>query len=170
MAKTKGAVEWRPPFHGPVVENVACPVCETECVVVQENSSEDPRPAYCEACHATLELEVYETFGGVRRARSGAGRRERMAMADRDEHGRNCAYRGNADEHCTCALDERRVIHDLCQSFEDLIAVADVDVDSDGFISAYHFKTGALHRLLAKVRTIDPTTVQTVRQEGRVSE
>lgn len=57
-------------------------------------------------------------------------------------------------KHDSCGLKEREIIRDLCQAFEDLIAVATVDVDADGFISAYHFKTGALHRLLGKVRSL----------------
>jgi hypothetical protein len=38
------------------------------------------------------------------------------------------------------------------QDFEDLLMVATKDEDADGFISAYHFKTGAIHRMLGKVR------------------
>lgn len=40
----------------------------------------------------------------------------------------------------------------LRQQVEDTIAVAQTDEDGDGFITAYHFKTGAIHRLLAEVR------------------
>jgi hypothetical protein len=36
---------------------------------------------------------------------------------------------------------------------EETIMVAKTDEDADGFISAYHFQTGAIHRLLAAVRT-----------------
>lgn len=40
----------------------------------------------------------------------------------------------------------------LRQQVEDTIAVAQTDEDADGFITAYHFKTGAIHRLLAEAR------------------
>ena len=36
---------------------------------------------------------------------------------------------------------------------EETVMVAQTDEDADGFVSAYHFKTGAIHRLLAAVRT-----------------
>lgn len=36
---------------------------------------------------------------------------------------------------------------------EETIMVAKTDEDGDGFTSAYHFQTGAIHRLLAAVRT-----------------
>jgi hypothetical protein len=67
------------------------------------------------------------------------------------------------------------VVRDLCQAFEDLIAVAKVDVDADGWITAYHFKTGALHRLLGKARSLPPAlyrvgVLQTQRDDGRVHE
>jgi hypothetical protein len=44
------------------------------------------------------------------------------------------------------------VVDGIFQDFEDLLVVATKDVDADGFVSAYHFKTGAIHRMLGKVR------------------
>lgn len=41
---------------------------------------------------------------------------------------------------------------ELVTDIENLFLVATTDEDADGFIAAYHFKTGALHRLLAKDR------------------
>lgn len=41
----------------------------------------------------------------------------------------------------------------LKQLVEETVMVATTDEDGEGFISAYHFKTGAIHRLLAAVRT-----------------
>lgn len=79
-------------------------------------------------------------------------------MAEEMMHTRNCPHAHRAawasDDECSCALAERKIIRDLCQAFEDLIAVATVDVDADGWITAYHFQTGALHRLLGKVRSL----------------
>lgn len=43
-------------------------------------------------------------------------------------------------------------LYALRQQVEDTIAVAQTETDADGFISAYHFKTGAIHRLLAEAR------------------
>ncbi len=40
----------------------------------------------------------------------------------------------------------------LKRLIEETIMVAKTDEDADGFISAYHFKTGAIHRLLAAAR------------------
>lgn len=40
----------------------------------------------------------------------------------------------------------------LKQQVEDTVLVAVTDSDEEGFITAYHFKTGAIHRLLAKAR------------------
>lgn len=57
---------WKPPFSGYLVEDLSCPACEAEAVFAREDSSEDPRPAYCEACHAPLALEVFESFGDAR--------------------------------------------------------------------------------------------------------
>jgi hypothetical protein len=54
---------WRAPFCSHPIENVECPACGAEEVRVREDSSADPRPAYCGACHALIELQVYETFG-----------------------------------------------------------------------------------------------------------
>lgn len=58
--------EWRPPFNGRLIDDVPCPACEAEAIMVREDSSEDPRPAYCDACHVNLVLEVYEHFGEPR--------------------------------------------------------------------------------------------------------
>ena len=46
-------------------------------------------------------------------------------------------------------------LHALRQQIEDTIAVAETETDADGFITAYHFKTGAIHRLLAMARQGD---------------
>lgn len=46
-------------------------------------------------------------------------------------------------------------LHELRQQVEDTILVAQTDEDSEGGITAYHFKTGAIHRLLAKAREGD---------------
>lgn len=43
----------------------------------------------------------------------------------------------------------------LRQQVEDTILVAQTDVDAEGGITAYHFKTGAIHRLLAEARKGD---------------
>ncbi len=48
---------------------------------------------------------------------------------------------------------EGRELAMLKQLVEETIMVAKPDEDADGFISAYHFQTGAIHRLLAAVRT-----------------
>lgn len=58
--------EWSSPFHGNLIESLSCPACEAESVVVREDSSEDPREAYCDACHVMLTVEVLETFGSAR--------------------------------------------------------------------------------------------------------
>lgn len=47
---------------------------------------------------------------------------------------------------------ERDLLRALRQQVEDTIAVAKTENDDDGFITAYHFKTGAIHRLLAEAR------------------
>jgi hypothetical protein len=62
MTTNAETAAWVAPFNGNVVEHVACPACEAEAVCVREDSSEDPRPAYCETCHALLTVEVFETF------------------------------------------------------------------------------------------------------------
>jgi hypothetical protein len=49
----------------------------------------------------------------------------------------------------------REMLHDLRQQIEMAIALGQTDVDDEGHISAYHFKTGALHRLLAEARKGD---------------
>jgi hypothetical protein len=54
---------WRAPFCANEVENVTCPACDAETVRVREDSSADPRPAYCGTCHALLEVRVFETYG-----------------------------------------------------------------------------------------------------------
>lgn len=57
-----GSVEWRPPFVGKLVDNCGCPWCCQYGVHAREDSSADPRPAYCAHCHALLELEVFEVL------------------------------------------------------------------------------------------------------------
>ncbi len=56
---------WRAPFCANPAENVSCPACGVDDVRVREDSSEQPRPAYCGACHAVLEVEVFETYGSA---------------------------------------------------------------------------------------------------------
>lgn len=51
--------------------------------------------------------------------------------------------------------DTKAELRVLRQQIEDTIAVAETESDKDGFISAYHFKTGAIHRLLAEARKGD---------------
>lgn len=46
-------------------------------------------------------------------------------------------------------------LHALRQQVEDTVLVAQTDTDEEGTITAYHFKTGAIHRLLAKAREGD---------------
>lgn len=43
----------------------------------------------------------------------------------------------------------------LRQQVEDTVIVAKTDTDDEGSITAYHFKTGAIHRLLAEARKGD---------------
>lgn len=50
----------------------------------------------------------------------------------------------------------------LAQGIEDLVAVATTDADAEGYVVAYHFKTGALHRLLGMARQLSPGVVQNV--------
>lgn len=45
-----------------------------------------------------------------------------------------------------------RALFELRQQVEHTIMVAETDVDGNDWITAYHFKTGAIHRLLAKAR------------------
>src|SRR5262245_48331988 len=45
-------------------------------------------------------------------------------------------------------------LREFAQDFEDLLLVATKDEDAEGIITAYHFKTGAIHRLLGKVRGV----------------
>lgn len=68
---------------------------------------------------------------------------------------------GNPNDRCRKCIEAPLVkkLRDFCQSFEDLLALATTDEDADGFISAYHFKTGAIHRLLGKVRQWSPPGV-----------
>jgi len=49
-------------------------------------------------------------------------------------------------------------LRELRQQVEDTIAVARTEADGSGFITAYHFQTGAIHRLLAKAREGNGTT------------
>jgi hypothetical protein len=94
-------------------------------------------------------------------------------MAEEMTHTRSCPELNPAsEERCTCGLEDRKIIRDLCQAFEDLIAVATVDVDADGWITAYHFKTGALHRLLGKARALSadlyrPGVLEVDRSDGK---
>jgi hypothetical protein len=62
MMVDQANVDWVPPFCANVVEDLECPVCDDENVMVREDSSADPRPAYCGTCHALLEVDVCETF------------------------------------------------------------------------------------------------------------
>jgi hypothetical protein len=60
------------------------------------------------------------------------------------------------------ALKEaREALRLLRQQVEDTIAVAQTDECKDGFITAYHFQTGAIHRLLAMARQGDLHKVRT---------
>lgn len=59
-------------------------------------------------------------------------------------------------------LEVERQRDEIGQGVEDLIAVAKTDEDSDGHVTAYHFRTGALHRLLGLVRQVCPGVRQTV--------
>jgi hypothetical protein len=59
-----------------------------------------------------------------------------------------------------CYHAARIIIHELAQGIEDLLAVAIVDEDVEGYVTAYHFKTGALHKLLGKARGYAPEIVQ----------
>lgn len=70
----------------------------------------------------------------------------------------NDGFHGQERVHCAGCLAARRRINELAQGIEDLLLVATVDADDDGYITAYHFKTGALHRLLAKAREYAPGT------------
>jgi hypothetical protein len=49
-----------------------------------------------------------------------------------------------------------RYVLELRQQVEDTIVVAQKDVDAENWIIAYHFKTGAINRLLAKARDALP--------------
>jgi hypothetical protein len=70
----------------------------------------------------------------------------------------NDGFHGQERVHCAgCTLGQQR-INELAQGIEDLLLVATVDTDDDGYVLAYHFKTGALHRLLAKARAYAPGT------------
>jgi len=67
-------------------------------------------------------------------------------------------------QHATdydCLKATQAVMRALGQGIEDLIAVAVTDVDGEGIITAYHFKTGALHRLLGAARQV-PGVIQNV--------
>jgi hypothetical protein len=50
----------------------------------------------------------------------------------------------------------REALAALRQQVEDTILVAQTDADAEGWITAYHFKTGAIHRLIAKAREPGP--------------
>lgn len=63
---------------------------------------------------------------------------------------------------CIAVPELLSVIDELSQSVENLLAVAEKDTDVDGYITAYHFKTGVLHRLLARTRSLSPGVLQNV--------
>jgi len=46
-------------------------------------------------------------------------------------------------------------LHDLRDHIQMTIHLGETDQDDDGFISAYHFKTGAIHRLLFQAQRDD---------------
>jgi hypothetical protein len=46
----------------------------------------------------------------------------------------------------------REALLALRQQVEDTVMVAKTDEDAEGFVTAYRFQTGAIHRLLAKAR------------------
>jgi hypothetical protein len=45
-----------------------------------------------------------------------------------------------------------KALFELRQQVEHTVIVAETEEDDHGWITAYHFKTGAIHRLLAKAR------------------
>jgi hypothetical protein len=57
-----------------------------------------------------------------------------------------------AEAHPIGEAGAREGLRALRQQVEDTIAVAETESDGEGFIKAYHFKTGAIHRLLALAR------------------
>ena len=52
-------------------------------------------------------------------------------------------------DECTA----KKELAELKMRVQETIACARTDSDADGFITAYHFKTGAIHRLLKDVRS-----------------
>jgi hypothetical protein len=74
-------------------------------------------------------------------------------------------YHIPADPDCRFALapvapegrTDRDALLALRQQVENTILVAQTDADEEGWITAYHFKTGAIHRLLAKAREPVPS-------------
>jgi len=70
----------------------------------------------------------------------------------------------HTDDH-DCLKATQVVMRELGQGIEDLIAVATTDVDGEGIITAYHFKTGALHRLLSVARQV-PGVLQHAQMSG----
>jgi hypothetical protein len=57
--KAEEAAEWRPPFCANLVENVECPVCESEDVHVREHETYfdgSDYEAFCGDCHAELTI------------------------------------------------------------------------------------------------------------------
>jgi hypothetical protein len=82
-------------------------------------------------------------------------------------------HQHHTDHECLKAT--QAALKELAQGIEDLIAVATKDEDGDGFVTAYHFKTGAMHRLLGRARQLSPGVIQneTVPEgvyEGRVGD
>jgi hypothetical protein len=63
MVTEANGTTWEAPFCSHGIENMECPICGAEDVRVREDSSAEPREAYCGECHAILELDVFETFG-----------------------------------------------------------------------------------------------------------
>ncbi|MCA1670321.1 MAG: hypothetical protein LC793_23655 [Thermomicrobia bacterium] len=55
-------------------------------------------------------------------------------------------------ELVTALIAARADLHELRMRVEEADALARKDEDADGWITGYHFNTGAWHRLLAEVR------------------
>jgi len=65
------------------------------------------------------------------------------------------ARAGNGPDYLACR--DGSDLRELRMRVEETIALAQTESE-DGFITAYHFKTGAIHRLLAEVRKGGGTT------------
>jgi hypothetical protein len=59
----------------------------------------------------------------------------------------------------------REALSELRQQVEDTVLVATTDTDDEGWITAYHFKTGAIHRLIAKARGPIPSALRAALRE-----